>query len=76
MFKCPGLSKHGTKLLYVLITCAKWNNSLSLPAIIAVTDDTTYSLLQLGKSFRIEQVKRSKVHPCTGTEALYRPYGP
>jgi hypothetical protein len=22
------------------------------------------------------QVNKGKVHPCTGTEALYRPYGP
>jgi len=22
------------------------------------------------------EVKKCKVHPCTGTEALYRPYGP
>jgi len=21
-------------------------------------------------------IKKGKVHPCTGTEALYRPYGP
>jgi len=21
-------------------------------------------------------VKKGKVHPCTGTEAMYRPYGP
>ena len=37
------LSKHGIKLVYALITRAKWNNSLSLPGIIAVTNDTTYS---------------------------------
>ena len=24
----------------------------------------------------VEQSSISKVHPCTGTEALYRPYGP
>ena len=23
-----------------------------------------------------DKVKEVKVHPCTGTEALYRPYGP
>ena len=23
-----------------------------------------------------ETGKKGKVHPCTGTEALYRPYGP
>jgi len=23
-----------------------------------------------------EHLEKGKVHPCTGTEALYRPYGP
>ena len=25
---------------------------------------------------RMKVKKKGKVHPCTGTEALYRPYGP
>jgi len=30
-----------------------------------------------GVSIRYEGKKgKGKVHPCTGTEALYRPYGP
>jgi len=28
------------------------------------------------QTFWVLQVKKSKVRPCTGTEALYRPYGP
>jgi hypothetical protein len=24
----------------------------------------------------VDKVKKGKVHPCTGSEALYRPYGP
>jgi hypothetical protein len=28
------------------------------------------------KEGKLQFYKRSKVHPCTGTEALYRPYGP
>jgi hypothetical protein len=24
----------------------------------------------------INKVKKGKIHPCTGTEALYKPYGP
>jgi len=24
----------------------------------------------------LRRKKKGKVHPCTGTEALYRPYGP
>jgi len=31
--------------------------------------------LPSGTSQKVKQVK-GKVHPCTGTEALYRPYGP
>ena len=26
--------------------------------------------------YHTEVIKKCKVHPCTGTEALYRPYGP
>ena len=28
------------------------------------------------KLYIYSSYKKSKVHPCTGTEALYRPYGP
>jgi hypothetical protein len=39
-----------------------------------------YSVLHLydiQKNFCTKTViKKGKVHPCTGTEALYRPYGP
>ena len=27
-------------------------------------------------SYHVALVKKAKVHPCTGTEALYRPYSP
>jgi hypothetical protein len=34
-----------------------------------------YSTIHQRRDVILTQVK-SKVHPCTGTEALYRPYGP
>jgi hypothetical protein len=36
---------------------------------LSTTASTTQILLILGK-------RKGKVHPCTGTEALYTPYGP
>ena len=33
-------------------------------------------LLALLGAHHILHVSKSKVHPCTGTETLYRPYGP
>jgi len=29
-----------------------------------------------GKALRVQGGRKGKVHPCTGTEALYRPYDP
>ena len=28
------------------------------------------------RKITLQEGKKGKVHPCTGTEALYRPYGP
>ena len=36
-----------------------------------------YLLLPLRQTSILSgNVRKGKVHPCTGTEALYRPYGP
>ena len=46
---------------------------------VAVMCDNTCSVFDRVRLYTIEynwgKVK-GKVHPCTGTEALYRPYGP
>jgi hypothetical protein len=44
------------KLLYALITRAKWNNSLSMPGIIAVTDETTYSYYGWAKALQSNKI--------------------
>jgi len=36
----------------------------------------TQVLVQIFMEFFIGVKGKGKVHPCTGTEALYRPYGP
>jgi len=34
------------------------------------------SIVQHNSNYVYNTKKKSKGHPCTGTEALYRPYGP
>ena len=40
--------------------------------LMYISVDTVYQMLL---SVRVKE-RESKMHPCTGTEALYRPYGP
>jgi len=43
---------------------------------MAESNGETKQNLQKHNPQRIHGKSKGKVHPCTGTEALYRPYGP
>jgi hypothetical protein len=48
-------------------------------AVITVLSDSlghSFSVISLFLYRRSKKKKKGKVHPWTGTEALYRPYGP
>jgi len=40
------------------------------------TRDPSNEATATGVGKEVQFVKKGKVHPCTGTEALYRSYGP
>jgi hypothetical protein len=86
------LLKETVKLLshhFLKLTCLSFKRFLSLItefwSILTVSlltiEDVDFIMLiisaKLNGYFIYHQVKkRGKLHPCTGTEALYRPYGP
>jgi len=45
------------------------------PSLTLNTDNPT-ALRRSERRHTESNNKKAKVHPCTGTEALYRPYGP
>jgi len=63
-------SKFEMKLLIKFVVhykCLEWNKLSNSRLLIIDTSTKFHLYLSKGKG---------KVHPCTGTEALYRPYGP
>jgi len=55
-----------------------WNNRL-LSENMIIRNDIDYLLIVTTshpRRLEISWIKKNKMHPCTGTEALYRPYGP
>ena len=48
-------------------------NAVFIPSLFRHSTSTCFGHICSPSSGEVKQVK---VHPCTGTEALYRPYGP
>jgi hypothetical protein len=60
-----------------LIAMLKVNLRCKLALMLSFYDTTKCHIQRYeAMTLRIVDVLKSKGHPCTGTEALYRPYGP
>ena len=77
----PGVDSRQVSVEYILMT-GHWHRflpsayfefplSLSFHHFSIQTHSSTTDIIQPYKL-----IKNDKLHPCTGTEALYRPYGP
>ena len=62
-------SNNTDKFLNSLTSFKKLVKVQSPPQKDIILSDISHRSLSIGKG-------KGKVHPCTGTEALYRPYGP
>jgi hypothetical protein len=55
--------------------CYEFSKALKFNFVLLITTSYTYSWNPV-VTYIYAQKSKGKLHPCTGTEALYRPYGP
>jgi len=67
------LTAHLPLMLRLRINCVTTPNYIAYSCMLTQIINETNKPAAI---VEVVKVKKGKVHPCTGTEALYRPYGP